>query len=72
MSKVIKQMEQTMADMLKAEGYVVQFRVLNDCFTATVRAMPDRAIMVLKYPATMTPGEIVFAVRSILNTLNGK
>lgn len=65
-------MKRTMETMLRNYGYVAKANIVKDGFTLTFAAMPDRATMILKYPTTMTPGEVVFAARSTLDRLNGK
>jgi len=67
-----RQIKSTMEQMLRAEGYVVKVSITAEGFSGTVNAMRDSATMVLKYPATMTPGDVVFSIRAILDTLNGK
>lgn len=72
MDKTTRTMINTMQDMLRAEGYSVIITIKAHEYVATVSAMRNNAIMRLHYPDTMTPGDVVFAVRDILNTLNGK
>lgn len=73
MDKNTRNMINTMQDMLRNEGYSVIIAIKGSEYVATVPAMRNNAIMRLHYPLdTMTPGEVVFAVRDILDTLNGK
>jgi hypothetical protein len=66
------QMKKTMQEMLLAEGYHVEIKINKTGYHAISSAMPDKATLTLSYPDSMTPGDVVFAVRNFLNKLNGK
>jgi hypothetical protein len=63
-------MERTMEQMLANEGYVVKVRVTPTGYVATCAV--DNAEMQLTYGLHLTPGDIVWNVRALLNKLNGK
>lgn len=63
-------MERTMEQMLANEGYVVKVRVAAHGYVATCAV--DNAEMTLTYGLHLTPGDVVWNVRALLNKLNGK
>lgn len=63
-------MTRTMQEMLAAEGYVVKVGITPTGYVATCAI--DNAEMTLKYGLHLTPGDIVWNVRAVLNKLNDK
>jgi hypothetical protein len=61
---------QTMEQMLANEGYVVKVGVTPGGYVATCAI--DNAEMQLTYGLHLTPGDVVWNVRAVLNKLNGK
>jgi hypothetical protein len=72
MSKLIKQHEDNMVTILRNSGYSVQVKINTNNYRVTVPAIDMSGHMVLTYPDTLTPGEVVYAVKTILDKLNGK
>jgi hypothetical protein len=64
-------MERTMQQMLANEGYVVKVRVAAHGYVATC-TISGPAEMTLRYGLHLTPGDVVWNVRAVLNKLNGK
>jgi hypothetical protein len=65
-----RQMTQTMQQMLANEGYVVKVGITPTGYVATCAI--NCAEMTLKYGLHLTPGDVVWHVRAVLNKLNGK
>lgn len=72
MDKTTRNMKATMEQMLLAEGYSVVIGIHKDGYTATVAELSYNGEMILSYPDSLTPGDVVFAVRDVLNKINGK
>lgn len=65
------QMKQTMEAMLLNSGYHVKISIVKSGYKASA-AVSMSGMMTLEYPNTLTPGEVVFQIKSIFDALNGK
>jgi hypothetical protein len=71
MDRTALRMKKTMEEMLANCGYVATVTIGKDFYTAKL-AVSMSGEMTLKYPVTLTPGEVVWQIKSIFDTLNHK
>jgi len=71
MDRTTLKMKKTMEEMLANAGYRVTITIGKEYYTARA-AVSMSGEMTLKYPNTLTPGEVVWQVKSIFDTLNHK
>ena len=71
MDRTNLRMKKTMEEMLRNSGYVARISIGKDHYTAKL-AVSMSGEMTLKYPHTLTPGEVVWQVKSIFDALNHK
>jgi hypothetical protein len=64
-------MKQTMEAMLLNSGYHAKVSIPKSGYKVSL-AVSMSGTMTLEYPNTLTPGEVVFQVKSIFDTLNEK
>lgn len=69
MDRTTLKMKKTMEEMLWNSGYRVAITIGKEYYTAKA-AVSMSGEMTLKYPHTLTPGEVVWQVKSIFDTLN--
>lgn len=70
MSTTTLKMKLTMETMISNSGYSVQVQILSTGYRCTSAAMPSNATMILEFPNSVSPGEVVWGVVDILNRLN--
>lgn len=71
MDRTNLRMKKTMEEMLANSGYVATILINKDGYKAKL-AISMSGTMTLEYPHTLTPGEVVWQVKSIFDTLNHK
>jgi hypothetical protein len=71
MDRTALRMKKTMEEMLRNSGYVVAITIGKDHYTARA-AVSMSGEMILRYPHTLTPGEVVWQVKSVFDALNHK
>lgn len=69
MDATTRKMKATMEEMLRNSGYLAKVTI-NDKGYKAVLAVSMSGQMTLEYPATLTPGEVVWQVKNIFDTLN--
>lgn len=71
MDRTTLRMKKTMEEMLANSGYVAKITIPADGYVVKL-AVSMSGEMTLKYPNTLTPGEVVWQVKSIFDAINHK
>lgn len=71
MDRTTRQIKTTMEEMLRNSGYVAKITI-NDKGYKAVLAVSMSGQMTLEYPHTLTPGDVVWQIKNIFDTLNRK
>lgn len=71
MDRTTLRMKKTMEEMLRNSGYVATITIPKEGYHVKL-AVSMGGEMILKYPNTLTPGEVVWQVKSIFDAINHK
>ena len=71
MDRTTRQMKTTMEEMLRNCGYTAAVTITNESYRVKL-AVSMSGTMTLEYPHTLTPGDVVWQVKNIFDTLNHK
>lgn len=69
MDRTTLKMKTTMEEMLANSGYAAKITIGKEGYSVKL-AVSMSGEMTLKYPHTLTPGDVVWQVKSIFDTLN--